>query len=274
MDKYKKINAVIIEDEQFSADNLVDALQRVCPYVVVKKICNDINSAISAISEIKPELVFLDVFLNGKLSAFEILSAFENFEFKLIFTTAYEEFALSAFEYNAIYFLLKPYSDEKLAYAVQRAKLISIGEQKENIEGLKITDNFMKQRSDYFAFRNNNGTYSIKNYKDIIFLQADGSYIQVFFIDGTSESTTNKPLTEYENILKHRGFIRISQKHLVNVVFISKYKKVSNKFSLNKKSLKDKTNEGAGGSVILSNGITLPVSRQCYQNLKDILNIV
>ena len=265
--------AIIVEDEQYAADNLNAALKRTCPHVIVKTICKNVPDAISAITEIKPELIFLDIHLNGKHTAFEILDTFSEYTFKVIFTTAYEEFAMTAFEYNAIHFLLKPYSDEKLADAVKRVTQLSLGEQKENIKGLKLTNEFIKQHSDFFAFRKNNGTYTVRNYNDIMFLEADGSSVTVFFNDESSECTTNKPLNEYENILKNRGFIRISKKYIVNLHFIAKYKKPP-KVNSSSDIISENKKEGAGGSVILKNEKLLPVSRQYVQDLKDVLNIV
>jgi len=273
MDKNQKLTAIIIEDEQFAADNLSLTLHKTCPEVLIRGIYTNVPEAIAALKEFNPELLFIDVYLNGSATGLEVLDAFPDHDFKVIFTTAYEEYALSAFEYNAVQFLLKPFTDEKLAEAVNRAKIITLGEQRQIIKGLKITDDFIKERSDYFSFRNNKGEYTVRNCNDLLFLEAEGSMVTAFFNDKTTESSTNKPLNEYENILKYRGFIRISSKHIVNITFISKYKKPSKDCTSANLITNDKK-EGAGGSVILKNGKSLPVSRQYCQDLKEILNII
>ena len=249
------------------------ALQRTCPDVQIKSICKNVDESIAAINEFKPALLFVDVYLNDIPAGFEILDSFPEHNFKIIFTTAFEEFALSAFEYNAVHFLLKPFSDEKLADAVNRAKIISLGEQKENINGFKLTDDFIRQRSDFFSFRNNKGEYTVRNCNDLLYLEADGSTVTAFFTDKTTEYSSNKPLAEFENILKYRGFARVSGKHVVNISCIAKYKKPS-KDCTSANLISDDKKEGAGGSVVLKNGKSIPVSRQYCQDLKDVLNII
>lgn len=269
----EKLRAIIVEDEAEAAGNLVAALKRTSPGVTVQKVCKNAKEAKEAIEDNKPDLLFLDIYLNGKPRAFEILNMFPESNFKIIFTTAYEKYALMAFEYNAVHYLLKPYSDEKLAEAVKRAKHISPGEQKENLNGYKLTDDFIRQRSDSFAFRTNDGNYVVRNYNDIKYLEADGYYIKACFADGSEESNTKKPLSEYEEILKCRGFLRISSKHLVNTKFIDKFKPASKNCTTANPLLPTKT-EGAGGSVLLkNNGGSLPVSRQCCREVKDALGI-
>jgi len=266
------MNVLIIEDEQSAGENLAIALKKIKPDVIVKGICRTSTDAIEAIKIYKPDLIFLDIQLDNNSSGFEVLNSFKNPDFKVIFTTSYKKHALAAFDYNAVHFLLKPFSDEKLNEAIKRAELISLGEQYQKIEELKTTNNFLEKRTDRFTIKANNGDMFVVNYKDILYLEAEGSYVNIICIGPPAKLvSTNKSLTDYENILKFREFTRISQKRLVNNNYIKKYLKPSKTKSL--QTNKDKTEEGAGGYVELTNKIILPVSRRLLNELKEVLHI-
>lgn len=266
------MKAIIVEDEPKAIENLVAALGRAKPGVKVVGKCKSASEAIRTIEILKPELIFLDVQLEGDMTGFDVLEQTIGYDYKVIFTSSYKKHAFAAFEYNAVHYLLKPYSDEKLIEAVDRAELISMQEQRQRIEALKTTEKFVNSQDDYFPFRKNNGDYMIRNYNDCMFLKADGPDIYIYFNDGSKEHSTNKSLTEYENILKFRGFIRTSQNHLVNLRFIRKFKKPP-KMAAALDSLEGEKKEGAGGSVVLLNDEQIPISRQYRQQIKDVLNI-
>lgn len=266
------MTAIIIEDDQKATHHLVLALQRTCLDVKITGICTKIDDAIFAIRIMEPDLIFLNVCLNGQPSAFEILDLFVDHHFKVIFTTADGKYALAAFEYNAVQFLLIPYTDERLANAVNRAKLISLGEQKENISDYKRTDDLLMKRSDIFPFRNNKGIYSVRNFNDIMYLETEGSSVSVFINDESIEITTNTPLTEYANILVCRGFILISQNNLVNLTYILNYIPPGKATKHDKSVVSEKT-EGGGGSVTLKNKKQLPVSRLRGPEVRKALGI-
>ena len=262
------MRAVIVEDDIKVSENLLSAIKRVKPALKIVDICKNAPDAIFAINSFHPDLVFLDVVLENNMTAFDILENFKELDFKIIFTTAYQEHALAAFEYNAVAFLLKPYSDDKLKHAIEKAEVITIGEQGRRIEGLKATNKFMDRHTDILTFICGQGEYLVRNCNDIIFLEADGPYVKIYFKEDNDECSTNKTLSDYESILKQRGFIRVHQKYLVNINFIKRYTKPS-RIALTT----DDCEKGAGGCIVLLNNKKLPVSRLYANDLKAALNI-
>ncbi len=262
------MKAIIVEDDIKASENLLSAIKRVKPSLKIICICKNANDAISAINSFHPDLVFLDVVLENNMTAFDILENFNEPDFKIIFTTAYQEHALAAFEYNTVAFLLKPYSDDKLKHAIEKVEVISIGEQRRRIEGLKATNKFMDRHTDILTFICGQSEYLVRNCNDIIFLEADGPYVKIYFKNDNDECSTNRTLSDYESILKQRGFIRIHQKYLVNINCIKKYIKPSRTAS----TVND-CEKGAGGCIVLLNNKQLPVSRLYANDVKAALNI-
>ncbi len=274
------MKTIIIEDEQNAANWLVNALSRINANVVIKGMFANPIEAIEGIRNIKPDLVFLDIDLNHEINGFGILDRVKDCDCKIIFTTGHSEYAISAFEYNAVQFLLKPYNDEKLKEAIERAILISLGEQQKNIQKLQLTDKFLSQQSDMFPVRKPSGDFVMINVNDCVFIQPDGTSVNLYFSEGNHEEAEFRPFVEWAAILHNRGFIRIHQKLLVNLRCIKKY------IIRNKEEVTDdiqyfsaKNNEktarvmGVGGAVLVSTGYNLAVSRVYSYSLKDALNI-
>ncbi|HNX88444.1 MAG TPA: LytTR family DNA-binding domain-containing protein [Paludibacteraceae bacterium] len=274
------MKTIIIEDEQNAANFLLNALGRINATIAIKGIFNDPIEAIEGIRTIKPELIFLDIDLNHEINGFGILDRVKDCDLNVIFTTGYREHALAAFEYNAVRFLLKPYSDEKLKEAIERAKLITLGEQRQSIENIRMTESFLSKQTDRFPVRKASGDIVIVNVNDCVFLKPDGKSVILYFTDGTEEEAEFRPFADYAAILQNRGFIRIHQKFLVNILCIKKYvnrNKAEITASVQELDSKNTAKEvkvmGDGGAVILSNGYHLAVSRIYSRTLKDALNI-
>jgi two-component system, LytTR family, response regulator len=271
---------IIVEDEQTAANWLVNALGRINADVAIKGIFNNPIEAIEGIKTLKPELIFLDIDLKHEINGFGILDRVRDCELNVIFTTGQSEHALAAFEYNAVTFLLKPYSDEKLKEAIVRAKLISMGAQRQNIENLKLTESFLSKQSDLFPVRKASGDIVMINVNDCVFLKPDGKSVILYFSDATEEEAEFRPFAEWAAILQDRGFIRIHQKFLVNIRSIKKYvnrNKADITESIQELSEKNSSKKtmvmGDGGAIIMSNGYHLAVSRVYSYTLKDALNI-
>ena len=217
------MKTIIVEDEQNASNWLVNALGRLNAGINLLGIYSEPISAIEGIRTLKPELVFMDVDLNHEINGFGILDRVKDCEFKLIFTTGQSEHALAAFEYNAVQFLLKPYTDEKLREAIEKSKLLSLGEQHDKIEHLKITDKFLQKQTDIIPVRKASGDVFMVNVNDCSFLTPDGKSVVIYFNDGNEEEAEFRPFTDWVNILQERGFLRTQQKFLVNVRSIKKH---------------------------------------------------
>lgn len=175
---------------------------------------------------------------------------------------------------------IKPYTDEKLKDAIDKTKLISLGEQAKRVDGAKKTESFLNRQTDLFPVRKASGDIVIINVNDCVYLKPDGKSVIIYLKEGYDEEAEFKPFAEWTEILEGRGFIRIHQKFLVNIRNIKKYVN-RNKADIteeiqysHKKGMSNNVKVmGDGGAVIMSNGDHVAVSRVYCHDLKDALNL-
>jgi two-component system, LytTR family, response regulator len=233
-----KIRTLIIEDEHKSMLTLQTLLERYCPEVTLIGTGNCVEAGIKAISELKPELVFLDIAMPDG-DAFDLLNRLEKVDFEIIFITAYNDFALKAFEFSALHYLLKPINYRELEDAVQRfLKIRPVS----NIQPrLDILHRSMKNNFDKISLPSNDGL-RIVEIQNIVRLEAAGNYSTVFMESGESIIVT-KTLNQFEEILAGLTFIRIHNTHLINFHHVKRYQR------------------GQGGTVTMQNDTVLSVAR-------------
>ena len=212
------IKAVIIEDEENSRNALKNIVTEFCEGVKVLDMAETVEDGVKAIIKHEPDLVFLDIELpNG--SGFELFKFFPAGHFEVIFTTAYDQYAVQAFKMSAIDYLLKPINIEELRTAVGKVKdKKQTHYLKEKIETLRsnLNNTFHKlalPSSDGFIFVELN---------NIIRCEAKGNYTMFHFIDRKSH-LISRTLGHYEEILKDSNFFRINRGDLVNLNHIQKY---------------------------------------------------
>ena len=235
------MKAIIVEDEPKSAENLQILVQDFCQEVEVMALCPTIASALDAIRKHNPALVFLDINL-GQESGFDLFAHFKKAPFAVIFTTAYSEYAIKAFKFSALDYLLKPIDIEELRLAVKR-----VNEQKAPSfeEGLQqILKSFQGGPKSFskLALPTLEGLMFVQ-VEDIIYCEASSNYTQ-FYLLGGRKFLASKTLKEYEEMLSDRSFFRIHHSYLINLNAIKKYTK------------------GSGGFVELEGNITLDVSKR------------
>lgn len=234
--------AVIIDDEKNAVEAIDVLLKKFHTNVKVVSKAYNIEDAIASINKHKPQILFLDIELNDG-SGFEIVESTKKLNYKLIFTTAYEQYAIKAFKANAIDYLLKPIEIEDFNRTVNKAiKLIEQNTRFENAEIADVKNNFNKISLPFID------SYDFVEQDKIIHLQADSNYTIVFTVNNKSAMLA-KTLKEFELKLNPDLFFRIHHSHIVNLKHITKYIK------------------GEGGEVILSNGSRIPVSRSKKQEL-------
>jgi two-component system LytT family response regulator len=243
--------AIIIEDEQKSAAMLEGMLNDIDPEMVIADKCTDLPSGIRSIKKHRPVVVFLDIEL-PVYSGVQLLDFFEPSEvdFRIIFTTAYNEHAVRAFEMCAVDYLLKPIQESQLRAAV--AKLL-------NLPGLQAPDTLTTLRKNFIEETNKkivlpvaNG-YEILNLQDICYLKAEGSYTQIVARNDTS-LLASKNLKYFQFVLEGAGyFFRIHRSIIVNIHFAKKLLR----------------NEGV--SLILETGAQLPVANEKVVELLQLL---
>ncbi|MEP2278353.1 LytTR family DNA-binding domain-containing protein [Maribacter sp.] len=242
------IKAVIIEDE-FNALNTLDKL---ITYTqkdidVIAKIDN-VEEATTFLKANNSDLVFLDIELIGG-NAFQILESLNSIAFKIIFTTAYDEFAIKAIKFDTIDYLLKPIDSEELSACIDRFR---VGFKKELVYKNaieKVSEFDEKEIQKTLLIKTADAQYFLQ-IADIVRCQSDGAYTIFHTTDKKIMSARN--LKYYENILSEHTFVRVHQSHLVNV----KYIKAVN----------------ANNTVRLSNDETIPVATRKKSYLKQILD--
>ncbi|MBR9922626.1 MAG: response regulator transcription factor [Bacteroidetes bacterium] len=233
----KKIQAAIIEDESRSLAMLRNLLRDYAPQVEVAGTAQSVEEGIKLMNAIKPDLLFLDIAMPDG-DGFQVLEKCDQTGFEIIFTTAYEEYAVRAFDFSAMNYLLKPISSEDLLRVLDQFKRIHPIEKKDQQIG--ILKQSLYERFERIALPTIEGLEFLQVDK-ILRCEADGSYTIFHMLDG-HQVIVSKSLNHYEKLLQNTLFYRIHHKHLVNLRYILKYMK------------------GSGGYVILQNGESVDVS--------------
>lgn len=203
-----KLTAVIIDDERLSRSELRLLLADFAEISIVGEAKN-LTEAVELIRTGKPDVVFLDIQLAGE-NGFDLLERVER-DFKLIFVTAFDEFAIRAFEINALDYLLKPVNPERLAVTLER---LTESEEKPPAAGRKLDyeDRLLIEIGERSRF---------VKIGSIKYIGADGDYTQVFTDDGKRHLVA-KPLKEWEDRLPEKHFVRIHRSTIVNLEYIEK----------------------------------------------------
>ncbi|MCE3277889.1 MAG: Sensory transduction protein LytT [Bacteroidetes bacterium] len=245
------INAIIVDDEKNGRILLQLLLKQYCPNVNVIETASSVEQALELINKLNPDLLFLDIELtNG--SGFDILNEIENPDFSVIFVTAYDKYAVKAFKFSAIDYLLKPVDEEELIRAVKQAEKHKKENQYPSIEALSKNYNTLKYDSGKLALTTQTGLVFIE-IKDLIRCEADGKYTNCYLVNG-SKIVVSRNLKEFEDFLSEHNFIRIHNSHLVNMGFIKQYY------------------SGRGGYVLMSDGSTVDVSQRKKEEFLKRLN--
>jgi two-component system LytT family response regulator len=236
------IRTVVIEDEEHSRKMLMAMLQEHCRAINVVGSADSVKSGLTAIAEQKPELVFLDIELQSETS-FEILEKLPEINFELVFTTAFDHYALKAIKFCAIDYLLKPIDLNELKVAVAKAeKRLNREYLNRNLEVLVNNLKSSSQNNHKIALSTLEGLLFV-NVSDIIYCESSGPYTK-FILKQADRIVTSRHLKEYENMLNGYEFFRIHKSYLVNLREIKKYVR------------------GEGGQLFMSDGAALSVSKQ------------
>lgn len=214
------LKALLIDDEERATDSLRLMIEKMVPAIQEVKVCNDSRNAAAVISGFKPGLVFLDIQM-PHLNGFQLLEKMPTKDFKLIFTTAYNEYAIQAIRFSAFDYLLKPIDAEELQASVQRF-LETRQDYKEQFDLLKnIMHNIQAPTADEFrlALPTKEGVHYLYP-GDIIRCEAIGNYTR-FHLQQHAPCLISKTLGEYDTLLSPHHFIRTHKSHLVNRKFIS-----------------------------------------------------
>ena len=233
------ITAIIVDDEPYCCESLATLLERYCPQVKVLDMCYSAADALISVKEQKPEILFLDIEM-PHMNGFELLEKFSTIDFKLIFTTSYDQYALKAIHFSALEYLLKPIDREELQKAVQKA-IHSTNPLPQQIEILLKKLHQPSIQINKIAIPTMEGLHMIL-VENIISCHADSNYT-ILFLKNKQKITASRTLKEIEEMLEDHPFARVHHSFLVNLNEIDKYVK------------------GEGGYLLMSDGATIDVSR-------------
>lgn len=206
------IKAVIIDDEQSSINFTSDLLGFYKDRITLCATAKSVAEGYDLIRTHLPQLVFLDVNMKDG-TGFDLLNKFDRIDFKVIFITAHNEFALKALRYSALDYLLKPMSPLDFSDAVRKS-LQAISYDEVNFQMKTLLDNISMQQSRKVVLKTQDKIYSV-DAPEIVRLEAEGSYTTVF-LDSEKKIIVSRIIKDFEEMLADDGFIRVHQSHLVN----------------------------------------------------------
>lgn len=243
----KSITAILIDDEINARENLRYLLNLLCKQVTIVGEASNVDDAVALINQVKPKLVFLDIQMPEK-SGFQLLDAFENLSFQVVFITAYDHYAIKAFRVSAIDYLLKPIDTELLQKAVKKVeKHLQYHSASNRITALQQN----KKRIQKIAIPYKND-YVIINIENILCMEAERMYTIIHTLD-EKQYIVAKKLRYYEDLLKENNFVRVHRSWLIHLHHIKVYSK------------KDR-------SIILGETKKVPVSKSFKASFEEVFH--
>ena len=245
------LKVVIIDDEKTSRDALAGLLNRYCRNVEVIAQADGYRHGLEVLHKTNPDVVFLDIQMPDG-SGFQILEDVREINFEVIFTTAYDQYAIKAIKYSALDYLLKPIVPSDLVNALQKA------EQKKNVSEMSnnikvLLDNLKTKNEPRKIILSTSDKIHIVEIDDIIRCESDDYYTRFFFTDGKT-LLISKTLKENEMLLGDQHFLRPHKSHLVNLKYVKGFLK------------------NDGGYILMSDGTKVPVSRRKREKVVNVIS--
>jgi len=234
------IKAIIIDDEMHCLKTLSMLLKEYCPDVQVVKQCDNAEDGIEAVKKLKPDLVFLDIEM-PHMNGFEMLEKFSEISFALIFTTGYDQYAIKAFRFSALDYLLKPIEPKELKKAVEKVNRHLQHPLPQQLEILLQKIHSQSPPINKIALPTMEGLQMIP-VDSIISCESDRNY-SILFLKNKQKIIASRSLKEIEEMLEDYSFARVHHSYLVNLNEVEKYIR------------------GEGGYLLMSDGRTVDVSR-------------
>lgn len=244
------LTAIIVEDMTDALTLLRRDIETRHPEIEIIATAQSVVDAAKVLRKNEPDILFLDIML-GDGTGFDILEIVPDLKSKIIFVTASDEFAIRAFKFAAIDYVLKPYSHEDLALAIKRAKE-QLQPNKERLRILKDTISAPEQKPDKISLHTLDQII-IVSLNDIIRCESDSNNT-IFHLQDKRKIFVTKTLKYFSDMLQSYEFVRIHQSHLVNLHYISAYIKTD------------------GGYLMLKNGENVPVSVRKKTEIIEILD--
>jgi two-component system LytT family response regulator len=234
------LKVVIIDDELNAREVIANTLLANCENVSLVGTADNVKTGIRCIEQNKPDIVLLDVQMPDG-TGFDLLSQIKEIDFKVIFITAHQEFAMQAFKFSALDYILKPVDTQELVQAIKRAS--DTLENKNISESMSALHNNIKNPSKEakkLILKSSDQIHAI-NVKDVVRCESDGNYTRFVLSDGRKLLAT-KLLKDFDEMLQPYNFFRVHQSHLINIDYFETYKKSD------------------GGTVIMSDKSEIPLA--------------
>lgn len=232
-------HTVIIDDDQLARRGLRRILEQNFPEIEVLGEADSVASGMTIINELVPDLVFLDIEMPDG-TGFNLLEKLPKVNFKLVFTTSYSDYAITAFKYSAFDYIVKPVLIENVRSTIARINDIPVLQEKQRVEVLKKNLSQNPDPDQTIALPEING-FTIVKVSDIIRCEGERNYSRVFFKNGSSV-LVSRTLLDFDNLLVTHGFFRIHRSHLISLKSVNRYLKTD------------------GGMVEMNDKTQLPVS--------------
>jgi len=231
------IKTIIIDDETHCSDRILSLIaQHPNTFNILANI-DTVDEALKMVPQLQPDLVFLDIKIHDR-TGFDFLQELESIKFKIIFTTAFDNFAIKAFKFSAFDYLLKPIDSDDFNDAVMRLKA-DLSHQNMEQQLQNLFKNLKPDQKKVITIPSLTGFETLK-VEDIIHLEADTSYTHIFTKDG--KTMVSKPIKFYEDLLDENSFFKTHKSHLINIDHVKKYFK------------------GKQSYVLMSNNANVPIS--------------
>src|SRR6478672_1809601 len=237
------MKAIIVDDEPDGIRTLKKLLELNCPEVEIVSTCTDAFVAKQKLAQLHPDVVFLDIQMPGK-SGLDILAELSERNFEVIFVTAYHEYVLQALQFSAVDYLMKPVDEDRLVEAVQRVKK-RLSQKKSSGQTDILLHNINKVGFPLemrLCLPTQKG-FTILKLEEIAYCEAQRSYT-IFRLINNKSIIVSKPLFDYDQLLSDTVFLRVHKSYLINLLHVKEYTR------------------GEGGTVIMSNGMEIEVSRR------------
>jgi len=245
------MNAIIIDDEKTGAKGLQVLLKKNCSDITVIAVEHSAEEGINSILRLKPDLVFLDIEMPGG-TGFDVIEATREVNYEVVFTTAYEHYAIKAFKTQAVDYLLKPIDTDELVRAAGNVRLKIEKNTAIHLNGkLEMLLKTVGVQTKKIHIPTNKGV-TLVDPAEIIYLESDSNYTSIFLKSG-QKFLISKTLKSLEERLNPVDFCRVHSAYLVNLNEIEQYVR------------------GDGGTLVMKNKTSIPVSRSHKQTLMDML---
>ena len=246
------LKAILVDDELSSLQNLQQKLAKFCPDVQVVASAQKPEDAILLIQQHKPDVIFLDIEM-PRMNGFRMLDELGNYDFEIVFTTAYNHYAIEAIRISAFDYLTKPIAIKDLQKTIERLAQRSQLHTKDKMEAFRGSLASPKSQEEKMAIPTSDGLEFIP-IKSIVHIESSSNYSKIFLIDGKKILVT-KLLGDFEEMLQSYHFFRVHNSHLINLSQIKKYTR------------------GEGGQVMMQNDHVIDISRRKKEEFLKLITI-